>query len=90
MKGKKLKVLLDTSVESLFNDALRASWARGERVDRIILSERACEQFIGPRPAARKRELMVYQSDFGTPEVRIDRRYKGDRILFQEVSHAAR
>lgn len=83
MKPKKLKRILVTSLESLFRDAIHSAWERGQHIDTIVLSEKSALPLDVPK--ATKRGIPVYESAFGYHRVKVDKRYRGDQILFYGV-----
>jgi len=82
MRGKKLKRILGTSWESLFNEILNKCWGDGQTVEEIVLSEKASFPIVPLGFKKNKRVVHVYASDFGTHKLKVDRRLKGDQMFF--------
>ena len=81
MKKKKLVRYLGTSWESLFNELIKTRWEKGEFITEIVLSPKASFPITLTANKKGKREILVYESDFGTHLLKIDQRYKGDKII---------
>ena len=82
MRSKKLKRILGTSWESLFNIVIQGEWEKGNKIEKIVLSERAAFPLIPRKHIRDKRSMDVYESDFGAHEIKIDKRFKGDQMFF--------
>jgi hypothetical protein len=81
MKSKKLMRILGTSWEALFHELITQTWEKGQVIDTIVLSEKASFPVFSGDVKNNKRQIAVYCSDFGRHRVKVDKRYKGDKIL---------